>query len=113
MAQAAIKMEFGIWDQPGHLQCRVYIDEPIGSAVGNRDGTVVDLAVMSLVLPHREHAGRDLGILAVATGLPQIMSSVVAGGIINYAGGYITLYVFGGLCALVSGVVVFFIRKVR
>jgi MFS family permease len=73
----------------------------------------VDLAVMSLVLPHREHAGRDLGILAVATGLPQIMSSVVAGGIINYAGGYITLYVFGGLCALVSGVVVFFIRKVR
>ncbi|PTU30892.1 MFS transporter [Stenotrophobium rhamnosiphilum] len=73
----------------------------------------VDLAVMSLVLPHKEHEGRDLGILTVATGLPQIMSSVVAGGLITYAGGYPALYLFGAFCALVAGVVVFLIKKVR
>lgn len=73
----------------------------------------VDLAVMSLVLPHKEHEGRDLGILTVATGLPQIMSSVVAGGLITYAGGYPALYLFGGFCALVAGIVIFMIKKVR
>ena len=73
----------------------------------------VDLAVMSLVLPSPETAGRDLGILSVATGLPQLISSVVAGGIITYLGGYTTLYCFGGLCALSSGVVIMFIKKVR
>jgi MFS family permease len=73
----------------------------------------VDLAVMSLVLPSREHAGRDLGILSVATGLPQLVSSIVAGAIINHLGGYTALYCFGAFCALVSGVVVLFITKVR
>jgi MFS family permease len=73
----------------------------------------VDLAVMSLVLPNRESAGRDLGLLSVATGLPQLVSSVVAGAIINHFGGYTTLYLFGSACALVSGVVVIFIKKVR
>ena len=57
--------------------------------------------------------GRDLGILAVATGLPQIMSSVLAGALIRYAGGYTSLYLFGTACALVSGVTIFFIKKVR
>lgn len=73
----------------------------------------VDLAVMSLVLPHREHEGRDLGLLSVATGLPQIMSSIVAGALITHAGGFPSLYLFGGLCSVASGIVVFFIRKVR
>ena len=73
----------------------------------------VDLAVMSLVLPRQDTVGRDLGILTVATGLPQIMSSVVAGGLITYAGGYPALYLFGGFCALLAGVVIFLIKKVR
>jgi MFS family permease len=73
----------------------------------------VDLAVMSLVLPSAETAGRDLGILQVATGLPQLISSVIAGGIITYLGGYTSLYCFGALCALTSGIVILFIKKVR
>ncbi len=47
----------------------------------------VDLAVMSLVLPDKENEGRDFGILAVATGLPQILSSVIAGVLITFLGG--------------------------
>jgi MFS family permease len=73
----------------------------------------VDLAVMSLVLPNPESAGRDLGLLSVATGLPQLMSSIVAGAIINHFGGYTTLYLFGSVCALVSGFVIMFIKRMR
>lgn len=73
----------------------------------------VDLAVMSLVLPHKDSEGRDLGILGVATGLPQIMSSALAGALITYAGGYTALYLFGTLSAIAAGVIVLFIRKVR
>lgn len=73
----------------------------------------VDLALMSLVLPNKLSEGRDLGILNVATGLPTILSGAIAGLLITFAGGYPALYVFGAVCAVISGVVVFFIRKVR
>lgn len=73
----------------------------------------VDLAVMSLVLPDKANEGRDFGILAVATGLPQILSSVIAGALITFLGGYTALYVFGALCAVVSGLVALRIRSVR
>ncbi|MBM7415497.1 MULTISPECIES: MFS transporter [Nocardiaceae] len=72
----------------------------------------VDLALMSLVLPDRDNEGRDFGILAVATGLPQILSSVIAGGLILTLG-YSALYVFSALCAVLSGIVVFRIRSLR
>ncbi|GAA4668049.1 MFS transporter [Frondihabitans cladoniiphilus] len=73
----------------------------------------VDLALMSLVLPNKLSEGRDLGILNVATGLPTILSGAIAGLLITFAGGYPALYVFGAVCAVISGVVVFFICKVR
>ena len=73
----------------------------------------VDLALMSLVLPNKLQEGRDLGILNVAVGLPQIMAGVIAGVIITFLGGYVSLYIFGAICAIISGVVVMFVRKVR
>jgi len=73
----------------------------------------VDLAVMSLVLPNKLQEGRDLGILNVAVGLPTILSGAIAGLIITFLGGYASLYVFGAICAVISGVVVLFIKKVR
>lgn len=73
----------------------------------------VDLALMSLVLPNKLQEGRDLGILNVAVGLPTIMSGLIAGGIITFLGGYASLYVFGAICAVISGVVVMFIKTVR
>jgi MFS family permease len=73
----------------------------------------VDLALMSLVLPNKLQEGRDLGILNVAVGLPQILAGVVAGGIITFLGGYVSLYVFGAICAVIAGVVVMFVKKVR
>lgn len=73
----------------------------------------VDLAVMSLVLPDKENEGRDFGILAVATGLPQVLSSVIAGALITLFDGYIALFVFGGVCALAAGLIIMRIRSVR
>lgn len=73
----------------------------------------VDLAVMSLVLPDKQSEGRDFGILAVATGLPQILSGALAGGLITWFGGYHALYLFGAVCALVAGVAIMRIKGVR
>lgn len=73
----------------------------------------VDLALMSLVLPNKLQEGRDLGILNVAVGLPTILSGLIAGAIITFLGGYTSLYIFGAVCAVISGVVVLFIKKVR
>ncbi|MGW4872553.1 MFS transporter [Streptomyces chartreusis] len=83
----------------------------LGVFIGTYFG--VDLAVMSLVLPHDDRVGRDFGLLAVATGLPQILSGVLAGGLITVFDGYTGLYVFGMIAALISGVTIAFIKKVR
>lgn len=73
----------------------------------------VDLALMSLVLPDKENEGRDFGILAVATGLPQIMSSAVAAAIISWAGGYQALYGFASVFGVLSCIFVLKIKSVR
>ncbi|MCX4834374.1 MFS transporter [Streptomyces sp. NBC_01016] len=83
----------------------------LGIFIGTYYG--VDLAVMSLVLPHNDRVGRDFGLLAVATGLPQIVSGVLAGGLLTFFGGYTALYVFGIVAALVSGVAISFVKTVR
>jgi MFS family permease len=64
-------------------------------------------------LPDKANEGRDFGILAVATGLPQILSSVIAGALITFLGGYTALYIFGAACAVTSGVVIMRVRSVR
>lgn len=73
----------------------------------------VDLALMSLVLPNKENQGRDFAFLAVATGLPQVLSSVVAGGLITWLGGYSALFIFSAVCAVIAGIAALRIRSVR
>jgi MFS family permease len=73
----------------------------------------VDFALMSLVLPHKTSEGRDMGLLSVATGAPQLISSAVAGMLITYAGGYVSVFVFGTIVAIISGISAMFIRGIR
>ncbi|MHA4854303.1 MFS transporter [Rhodococcus sp. MSC1_016] len=73
----------------------------------------VDLALMSLVLPDGESEGRDMGILAVATAAPTLFSSAIAGALITYAGGYVTLFAFGSVVAIVAGIAVVPIRGIK
>jgi MFS family permease len=86
-----------------------------GARLGASIGTyfAIDLAVMSLVLPNADAEGRDLGILQVATGLPQLAAGPVAGALITWFGGYPALFVFGSLCALASGLLMFRIHGLR
>ncbi|MDY7085053.1 MAG: MFS transporter [Actinomycetota bacterium] len=86
-----------------------------GACLGASIGTyfAIDLAVMSLVLPHADSEGRDLGILQVATGLPQLLAGPVAGALITWFGGYRALFVFGIVSALASALLMFRIRGLR
>jgi MFS family permease len=83
----------------------------LGASIGTY--FAVDLAVMSLVLPDAGTEGRDLGILQVATGLPQLLSGAVAGTLITWLGGYPALFVFGAVCAVMSGLLMLRIRSIN
>lgn len=72
----------------------------------------IDLKLMSLVLPDPETAGRDLGILGVATSAPQILTPAIAAGLIAI-GGYQTLFAVCALLALAGGIVVLLVRLPR
>lgn len=74
----------------------------------------VDVALMTEVLPSREDAGKDLGIVALAYQLPQIIGPVVGAAVIALAGGdYRGLFVFSIVCSVLGGLAVVPIRGVR
>ncbi|MGB2566939.1 MFS transporter [Micromonospora citrea] len=83
----------------------------LGASIGTY--FAIDLAVMSLVLPDADSEGRDLGILQVATGLPQLLAGALASAVITWFGGYSGLFVFGALSAVVSGLLMLRIRSIR
>jgi MFS family permease len=73
-----------------------------------------DTALMTEVLPgDGAAAGKDLGILNVATNIPQAMSPAVAGIIISALGGYPALFVFGMIAVIIAAVVLIPIKSVR
>lgn len=74
----------------------------------------VDTALMTEVLPGGGHdAGKDLGILNIATNIPQALSAAVAGLIITMLGGYPMLFVFAMVLVLLAAVAIAPIRSVR
>lgn len=73
-----------------------------------------DTALMTEVLPgDGAAAGKDLGILNVATNIPQAMSPAVAGIIISALGGYPTLFIFGMIAVVIAALVLIPIKSVR
>lgn len=74
----------------------------------------VDAALMTEVLPSEgTAAGKDLGILNIATNIPQAMSPVIAATIITSLGGYPMLFVFAIVFVVLAAVVIVPIRGVR
>lgn len=84
----------------------------IGSGAAFGIYFAIDLKLMSLVLPDPETAGRDLGLLGIATAGPQIITPAIAAGLIA-VGGYQTLFAVGALLAMAGGVAALFIRLAR
>jgi MFS family permease len=65
----------------------------------------VSQALSMVVLPSRANAGRDLGIINVASAVPQVIGAPIAGLVVAGVGGYRGLFVFAGLLALAAAAV--------
>jgi MFS family permease len=65
----------------------------------------VSQALSIVVLPDQGHAGRDLGIINIASTIPAVIGAPIAGLVVAHAGGYRGLFVFAGLLALAAAVV--------
>lgn len=74
----------------------------------------VDAALMTEVLPNEGGAaGKDLGILNIATNIPQAMSASVALLIISSLGGYAMLFVFAAVFVVIAALAIIPIKGVR
>lgn len=86
----------------------------IVSSVGFGLYMAVDAALMTEVLPGGgSSAAKDLGILNIATNIPQAMSPAIAGVIIISFGGYSMLFIFGIVFTVIAMLVTIPIKSVR
>ncbi|MFE4467482.1 MFS transporter [Leifsonia sp. NPDC056824] len=73
-----------------------------------------DTALMTEVLPGGGvAAAKDLGILNVATNIPQALSPAIAAVLIGAVGGYPALFVFAMVCVALAALVLIPIKSVR
>jgi MFS family permease len=72
----------------------------------------VDLTLMSLVLPNKDSAGRDLALLVMAGAAAQFVAPLIGGVLIKFLG-YDELFLVAAVITLVAGAVTFFIRGAR
>lgn len=75
--------------------------------------TSVDFAMVSQVLPSSEDTGKDVGIIHLAIGLPNILAPIVAAFMVGYMGGYTSLYLLAGSMAIIGGLLVYKIKGVK
>lgn len=74
----------------------------------------VDAALMVDVLPSRGDAGKDLGVLNVATNIPQALSPVIAAALLHaFNGNYAVIFVFAIVMVFASSFFVLPIKSVR
>lgn len=73
----------------------------------------VDTALMNEVLPTTDQAAKDLGILNIATALPQAFTPALVGVLILITGGYTAVFVAGVIFAVLGALTVLPIRSVR
>lgn len=65
----------------------------------------VSQALSMVVLPSPANAGRDLGIINIASAIPQVIGAPIAGLVVAGFGGYRGLFVFAGLLAVAAALV--------
>ncbi|MEZ5085164.1 MAG: MFS transporter [Tessaracoccus sp.] len=75
--------------------------------------TSVDLALMIDVLPSQGDVGKDLGVLNLASNIPQIMVPVLAAFLIGLTGGYSVIFVYAIIGVLLSSILLFPIKSVK
>lgn len=89
----------------------------IGMAIGGLGFGIymaVDLALVVDVLPDRENAAKDLGVLNIAGALPGSVAAAIAPAILAIGGGsYGVLYGVAGVCAIVGAFTILPVKGVR
>jgi hypothetical protein len=65
------------------------------------------------VLPAARDRGKDLGVLNVASSLPQVLAPAIAAPIVTGLGGYSALYLVAAGIEVTGAVLVYRIRSVR
>ncbi len=73
----------------------------------------VDQALATQVLPDPENRGKDLGIMNIATAVPQAMAPLLGAGIVALFGGFVGLFVLSGVFAFAGAVAVARVKAVR
>ena len=89
----------------GFAQWAVVIACAFALGVGYGAFQSVSQALSLVVLPSPANAGRDLGIINIASAVPQVIGAPIAGLVVAGAGGYRGLFVFAGLLALAAAAV--------
>jgi MFS family permease len=89
----------------------------VGMAIGGLGFGIymaVDLALVADVLPDKQKAAKDLGVLNVAGALPSSIAPGIAPAILAIGGGnYGVLYAVAGVCALLGAFAILPVRSVR
>ncbi|KAB8289589.1 MFS transporter [Bifidobacterium avesanii] len=83
------------------------------SGIANGVYNSVDGALNLAVLPNKETAGKDLGIINFANTLSQIIGTAIAGGIITVFGSYRAVFPAAFVIALLGACLFFMIKKVK
>jgi MFS family permease len=74
----------------------------------------VDIALVVDVLPDPSSAAKDLGVLNIAGALPSSVAPAIAPAILALGGGsYAVLYAVAGACAVIAGLAILPVRRVR
>ena len=74
----------------------------------------VDMALMVDVLPARDDAAKDLGILNVAANVPQALTPVIVAALLGaFHGNYATIFVYSAVATVISSLFVLPIKSVR
>jgi MFS family permease len=73
----------------------------------------VDTALITQVLPAAADRAKDLGVINIATALPQVLGPAIAAPIVTYLGGYPSLFGLTAAVTVAGAVAVVRIRSVR
>ncbi|MCU1576949.1 MAG: transporter [Leifsonia sp.] len=73
----------------------------------------VDQALATQVLPDPESRGKDLGIMNIATAVPQAVAPLLGAGVVAVLGGFTGLFVVAGVFAFAGALAVARVKAVR
>ena len=72
----------------------------------------VDFALLTEVLPKAADRAKDLGVINIASTLPQVLAPAIAAPVVTHLGGYPVLYVVSAVLGVAGAVLVYRIRAV-